>query len=110
MTEQTNNDTAVAQALGQLTGELRVMHQSLIASIEAVRADLHRSEDATREQMAQMEARLMKHIDTQSTRISALEAEDKSQAIEMAKNGAIGGLISGVITAVAIELIKRQMN
>ncbi|TPQ28974.1 hypothetical protein [Methylomonas koyamae] len=109
MTEN-NNETAVAQALGQLTGELRVMHQSLTAAIEAIRADLHRSEDATREQMAQMESRLMKHIDDMGSRVGALEAADKSQAVDIAKNGALGGLVSGVITAVTIELIKRQMH
>ncbi|QSB03435.1 MULTISPECIES: hypothetical protein [unclassified Methylomonas] len=104
------NDTAVAQALGQLTGELRVMHQSLMVQIEVIRKDLHRIEDASKEQMNAMESRLMKHIDTMGGRVAALEAEDKRQAVDIAKSGAVGGAISGLITAAAIELIKRQIH
>lgn len=109
MTEQhNNNDTAIAQALGQLTGELRVMHQSLNKSIEVIRDDLRRIEDNSNERMTRLEDGLSKRIDGMGGRITALEAEDKRLIEKVAGLSAVGGTVGGALAAAAVELIKRM--
>lgn len=109
MTEQNNNnDTAVAQALGQLTGELRIMHQSLTAAIEVIRNDLHRIEENSNERMSRLEDGLSKRIDGMGNRITALEAEDKRLIEKVAGLSALGGTVGGALAAAAVELIKRM--
>ncbi|MDO8939412.1 MAG: hypothetical protein Q7U98_09640 [Methylicorpusculum sp.] len=109
MSEPTmNNDTAVAQALGQLTGELRVMHQSLTASIGVIRSDLRRIEDASNERMTQMEDRLTSRIDSMGGRITDLETEDKRLIEKVAKLSTLTGGVGGALAAAAVELIKRM--
>lgn len=103
-----NNEITVAQALGQLTGELRVMHQSLTASIEVIRNDLHRIEDASNERMTQMEDRLTSRINNMGGRITDLETEDKRLIEKVAKLSAVGGGVGGALAAAAVELIKRM--
>lgn len=109
MTEQNNNnDTSIAQALGQLTGELRVMHQSLNKSIEVIRDDLRRIENNSNERMTRLEDGLSKRIDGMGGRITALEAEDKRLIEKVAGLSALGGTVGGALAAAAVELIKRM--
>lgn len=108
MSEQINNDTAVAQALGQLTGELRVMHASLTEAISVIRDDLRRIEDNSNERMTRLEDAMSKRIDGMGQRITALEAEDKRMIEKVAKLSALGGGVGGALAAAAVELIKRM--
>ncbi|MBS3954063.1 MAG: hypothetical protein KGZ88_14025 [Methylomicrobium sp.] len=104
----TNSDRVVAQALGQLTGELRVMHQSLTDSIRIIREDLRRAEDSQNERLTQLEERLTARIDSMSGRINDLESEDKRLNEKVAKLSALGGGVGGALAAAAVELIKRM--
>lgn len=110
MNEQHNNNdmTAIAQALGQLSGELRVMHQSLTDAIGVIRDDLRRIENNSNERMTQLEDRVMSHIDGMGTRITALETEDKRMIEKVAKLSALGGGVGGALAAAAVELIKHM--
>lgn len=109
MSEQNNNDmTQVAQAIGQLSGELRVMHQSLTAAIEVIRDDLRRIEHSSNDRMDRMENNLNKRIDGMGTRVTALEAEDKRLIEKVAGLSALGGTVGGALAAAAVELIKRM--
>jgi len=107
MTEQNTNDTAVAQALGQLSGELRVMHQSLTDAIGVIRNDLRRIEDNSNERMTRLEDAMSRRIDGMGERITSLEAEDKRLIEKVAGLSALGGTVGGALAAAAVELIKR---
>ncbi|MCK9606231.1 MAG: hypothetical protein M0R33_07235 [Methylomonas sp.] len=109
MSENNTNDmTAVAQAIGQLSGELRVMHQSLTAAIEVIRDDLRRIENSSHDRMDKMENNLNHRIDGIGVRVTALEAEDKRLIEKVAGLSALGGTIGGALAAAAVELIKRM--
>ena len=107
MGDQTNNETAIAQALGQLTGKLDILHQGLTADIKAIRDDLHRSEDRINQRIEKLEDNINKRIDSMGSRVSNLEAEDKRIIEKVAKLSAFGGGVGGALAAAAVELIKR---
>ena len=103
-----NNMHDIKMMLGQLSGEQRVMHKSVLDSINVVREDLRRSEDATKQGMLHLETRLNAKIDDIGTRVKDLEAEDKKQIEKTAKLSAWGGGIGGALAAGIVELIQRM--
>jgi hypothetical protein len=100
--------TAIAQALGELSGELRVSHQNQLRAIEMLREDLHRIEDGMNERINRLEESVGKRLDGMGGRITALEAEDKRLSEKMAGLSALGGTVGGALAAAAVELIKRM--
>jgi hypothetical protein len=100
--------TSISQALGQLSGELRVMHQSLTSSITIIRDDLRRAEDNANTRISRLEDSITNRLDGMGNRISALESEDNRLNEKVARLSALGGGIGGIISAAAIELLKRM--
>lgn len=99
-------DKSISASIGELTGEIRVMHQSTMDAIRVIREDLRRMEDSTRENMQHLENRIDSKIDKIGDRVSDLEAEDKKTIEKIAKHSAVGG-IGGALVAGIIELINR---
>ncbi|MDR2219325.1 MAG: hypothetical protein LBE24_01955 [Methylobacillus sp.] len=95
-----NEKSEIVSALGQLSGEVRMMHHGLTARIEDIKADIRRMEAAQSDRMDRIEATLGRRIDN-------LEAEDKRLIEKTAKLSAINGGVSGAIVAAAVELLKR---
>ncbi|MGV3581884.1 MAG: hypothetical protein ACO1N8_06230 [Methylophilus sp.] len=105
MSEQ---EKTIAQSIGQLSGELRVMHQTTMDAMKVIREDLRRMEDSTKENMLQLENRLNGKIDGLGTRVKGLEDEDKKMIEKVSKLSAFGGGIGGALAAGFVELIKRM--
>lgn len=108
MSENNNDMTAVAQAIGQLNGQLQVLHQSLTDAIGVIRDDLRRIENSSNDRLDKLENNLNKRIDSMGGRITALEAEDKRMIEKVSKLSALGGGVGGALAAAAVELIKRM--
>lgn len=102
-----NDMTAMVQAVGELSGETRAMHLSLSRSIEVIRDDIQRIEKSTNENLKNTEERINKRVDGVSTRVTALEAEDKNMGEKITKVVTITSVASGAIVIAAIELLKR---
>jgi len=100
--------TAIAQALGELSGELRVSHQNQLRAIEMIREDLHRIEDGLNLRINRLEESVGKQIDMMGARVTSLEEEDKRLIEKVAELSALGGTVGGALAAAAVELIKRM--
>lgn len=92
--------------MGQLSGEVRAMHAGLTARVQDIKMDIARLENSQNERMQRIEDGLGKRIDGLGTRVTALESEDKRMIEKVAKFGAAGGGIGGILAAAAIELVK----
>lgn len=123
-----NEMSAVAHSIGQLSGELKVMHQSTMDAISVIRQDLRRMEDSTKESMKHLENRLndkigsveestkagMQHLETRvnekiggvAKRVETLEKEEKDTIATKAKHGVIAGTAGAALTWGFIELLK----
>ncbi|WFP51394.1 hypothetical protein PL263_05035 [Methylomonas sp. EFPC3] len=107
MTEQNNNEAALAQQIGHLTGEIRAMHAAVLASIEHLREDMRRLEDTSNKRIERLEDRLSGRLDAVETKIGELQSEDKRIIEKVAKLGALGGGASGALVAGLVEILKR---
>lgn len=103
----TDQDKNLANSIGQLSGELRVMHQATMDAIKVIREDVRRMEDSTRENMQHLETRINDKIDGIGTRVLSLENEDKKIIEKVAGLSAIGGGVGGALVSGILELIKR---
>jgi hypothetical protein len=99
---------AISNALGQLGGEFRVMHQSLASNLTVIRDEIHRLEDRSNQRLEQLESRLNIRLDNMGGRITALENEDKLMIEKVAKLSALGGGVGGALAAAAVEILKRM--
>jgi len=108
----------IMHSIGQLTGSVETMHQSLTARIGDIKEDIRRLDGASNERMNRMEESLVrqiaeqgeavnKRIDGMEARVSDLEKEDKGIIREIAKFSAIGGGASAALVTAAIELMKK---
>jgi len=109
----------IMRSIGQLTGSVETMHQSLTARIGDIKEDIRRLDGASNERMNRMEGSLTrqiteqgeainKRVDGLETRVSDLEKEDKGMIREIAKFSAMGGGAGGALVAAAVELLKRM--
>ena len=110
----------ILQAIGRLSGQMEMivgLHREQTRSIDAIRNEIREQETRFRDTVAQTEQRLSekidaslepvnKRIDGLSSRVTALEQEDKRLIEKVAKVSAVGGSISGGLIAGALELIK----
>lgn len=110
----------ILQAIGRVSGQMEMLigqHREQARSIESIRAEIRDQEARFRETVAQTEQRLSekidaslepvnKRIDGLSTRVTALEQEDKRLIEKVAKVSAVGGTISGGLIAGMVELAK----
>jgi DNA anti-recombination protein RmuC len=121
--------SAVAHSIGQLAGEIKVMHQSTMDAINVIRQDLRRMEDSTKESMQHLENRLndkigsvedstkagMQHLETRLNdkiggvvkRVESLEHEEKDTIATKAKHGVFAGGAGAALTYGFIEILKR---
>jgi hypothetical protein len=104
----TEDQVSLAQTLGMLSGELRIMHQSITESMSVIREDLRRADDAHNERLARLEDNIKSQFDGMNIRITGLEKEEKQLAVKVAQISSISGLISAILTTGAVELIKRS--
>lgn len=107
MSEQ-NNDANLAQNIGHLTGEIRVMHQSIMSSIEHLREDMRRIETSSNSRIDRLEDKMDDRLDAVETKIGELQSEDKRIIEKVAKIGALGGGAGGALVAGMIEVLKRM--
>ncbi|MDT4329798.1 hypothetical protein RPD76_07740 [Methylomonas sp. MV1] len=108
MTEQHNNDAALAQQLGHLTGEIRAMHQAVLASIEHLREDMRRIETSSNARIDRLEDKMSDRLDVVEGKIGELQSEDKRIIEKVAKIGALGGGAGGALVAGMVEVLKRM--
>ncbi len=112
------DNAQIMHLLGQLTGEVRTMHQGLTARIEDIKVEIHRLDRASNDRMDRMEDSLVRQIAEQGRdlnermdgigkRVEALEAEDKKMIEKVAKLGALGGGVGGALAAGVVEILKR---
>ncbi len=102
-----NNMAAVAEKLGELTGEMRAMNRTMDQSLQAIRDELKRIEAASTRQMERLENGINQRLDGMDDRIVALEKEDKALIEKVAKLSALGGGLGGALAAGLVELLKR---
>jgi len=122
MTDQRNaispNETStIMHALGQLTGEVRTMHDANGKRFDDLKQDIQRLEKSINERISRVEnsftqqlrdqgEQIGKRIDSIGNRVTSLENEDKRLIEKVSRVSAIGGSISGGLIAGAIELMK----
>lgn len=102
-----NNMAAVAEKLGELTGEMRAMNRTMDASLQAIRDELKRIEAASNRQMERLENGINQRLDGMDNRIIELEKEDKTLIEKVSRLSAVGGGIGGALAAGLVELLKR---
>lgn len=113
-----NDIENIMRSIGQLTGCVETMHQSLTARIGDIKEDIRRLDGASNDRMNRMEVSLVsriaeqgeainKRIDGVDARVSGLEQEDKGIIREIAKFSALGGGASAALVTAAIELMKK---
>jgi len=105
--KNTGDMAAVAHSIGQLSGEIKVMHQSTMDAINVIRQDLRRMEDSTKESMQHLENRLNDKIGGVVKRVETLEKEEKDTIATKAKHGVFAGGAGAALTYGFIEIIKR---
>jgi len=120
---------SISHSLGQLSGELKVMHQSTMDAMGIIRQDLRRMEDSTKESMQHLENRLndkigsveestksgMQLLETRTNekiggvvkRVETLEKEEKDTIATKAKYGVFSGGAGAALTYGFIEILKR---
>lgn len=126
---QSSEMASISHSLGQLSGELKVMHQSTMDAMGIIRQDLRRMEDSTKESMQHLENRLndkigsveestkagMQHLENRLNekiggvvkRVETLEKEEKDTIATKAKHGVFAGGAGAALTWGIIEFIKR---
>lgn len=107
MSEQ-NNEAALAQQIGHLTGEIRAMHAAVLASIEHLREDMRRVETSSNARIDRLEDKMTDRLDAVETKIGELQSEDKRIIEKVAKIGALGGGAGGALVAGMVEILKRM--
>ena len=128
--KNTGEMAAVAHSIGQLSGEIKVMHQSTMDAINVIRQDIRRIEDSTKEGMRHLENRLndkigsvedstksgIQHLENRLNdkiggvvkRVENLEKEEKDTIATKAKHGIFAGTAGAALTWGFIEIIKRM--
>jgi uncharacterized protein YlxW (UPF0749 family) len=100
------SNARIMESIGKLTGTVETMSMGLNLRIQDIRQDIRRLEESQNERMTQMEAGFNKRIDSVSTRVTALENEDKKMIEKIAKISVMGGGVSGALAAAAVILLK----
>ncbi|MCQ8116139.1 hypothetical protein [Methylomonas rosea] len=103
-----NNEAALAQQIGHLTGEIRAMHAAVLASIEHLREDMRRVETSSNARIDRLEDKMTDRLDAVETKIGDLQSEDKRIIEKVAKIGALGGSAGGALVAGMVEILKRM--
>lgn len=93
--------------LAVISAQLNMMNDNIMENFKNIRDDIRRMEDANRVNMAHLEERVNKRIDSTNKRIELLEAAEKETIATQAKHAVGYSIGGGVIVAFASEFIKR---
>jgi hypothetical protein len=126
--QESVSNAQIMLSIGKLVGTMEAVN----TSISAIRTDIQRLDQTSSDRLARVEDNLVDKIKDQgvtinkridvmektvgenisglSTRVTALEAEDKKIIKDVAKMSAMGGGIGGALVAAAVEIIKHIPN
>ncbi|PPC91872.1 MAG: hypothetical protein CTY34_02020 [Methylobacter sp.] len=105
---ESNDMGKILEAVGELRGELKVIHQSIAESMRIIREDLRAYKSESNQRIESLEDRVNSRFDKVDDRLKGLEDEDKKTIEKVARLGVVGGGAAGAMVTGLIEVLKRM--
>lgn len=96
-----------AVTLAVISKQLTMMHDSVNTNFQNIRDDIRRMDEKHREDMADLETRMGKRIDSTNERLKVVETQQQSNSNSIVRNTTITAGIAALLTMTFTEIIKR---